>query len=73
MDSFSVGIYFSGYKKRREELVLDHIHPGNKLTVTWWTSPFRLLGPFTHLNNRQYTLLRANWEDEICQVLEIPT
>lgn len=58
-------------RKGREELVLDHVHLCYKLTVTWWTSSLRLLGPFqmNHLKNRQYTLLRANWESKSVKFL----
>lgn len=52
----SVGVYFSGYKERREELVLDHIHLWKKLCMTQWTGPLRLLGPFLHVKNTQHIL-----------------
>lgn len=49
------------------------ISTSERASATWWTSPLRLLDPFLPLKNRQYMLLRTNWEDETCQVLEIPT
>ena len=69
MDSFSMGVYFSGYNKRKGR-ACSRPYPSLEQAYCDMVDE---LGPFLHLKNRQYTLLRANWEKEICQVLEIPT